>query len=411
MPPKSGVRGPGLASKLATADSIAAAAASSWRWSSINPAERIAASGLAIPCPVMSGAEPWTGSNILGDRRVGSMLALEASPMLPTTIAARSVKISPNKLLATTTSNVSGRRNKLHHRTVDQQRVGFDLRELAGDFCEDFVPQHHSIALGIAFGGRGDMFLGARLCFFESGPDNAFAAAPGEHGRLDGDVVGLVLVDPAANVGVLPFGIFAIDEHVDRVGRFVTQGAFDSRVEARRAEANKLIEPPANRQQQAVEGDVVLYVGVSHGTQQDGIVAGQLVKVIVAGHLAMLKVVVASPRVVGPLERGAGQFCGRFDCADGLAGYFRADAVSFDNCDVKRCHGGGVFVAGGWGNDTVAVTVRSRGEITEKNIGRFLERRTGSSKCKLKRKLIFWKKPSSCAAGATLSVLTCSARR
>ena len=28
--------------------------------------QRIAARGLAIPFPAMSGAEPWTGSNMLG---------------------------------------------------------------------------------------------------------------------------------------------------------------------------------------------------------------------------------------------------------------------------------------------------------------------------------------------------------
>ncbi len=60
----------------------------------------------------MSGAEPWTGSNMLGYARSGLMLALAARPTLPVTMAPRSVRMSPNRLLATTTSNASGRRTK-----------------------------------------------------------------------------------------------------------------------------------------------------------------------------------------------------------------------------------------------------------------------------------------------------------
>ena len=58
-----------------------------------------------------------------------------------------------------------------------------------------------------------------------------------------------------------------------------------------------------------------------------------------------------------------------------------------------------------YGAVVVAVgTIRSGGKITEKNIGRVLERPIGNAKRKLK--LIFWEKPSSCTAGATLPVLT-----
>ena len=40
------------------------------------------------------------------------MFALAARPMLPVTMALRSVRMSPNRLLATTTSNASGLRTK-----------------------------------------------------------------------------------------------------------------------------------------------------------------------------------------------------------------------------------------------------------------------------------------------------------
>jgi hypothetical protein len=52
-----------------------------------HPAEKIAPSGLTTPLPAISGAEPCTGSNMDRNRRVGSRVALGASPMLPVTIA------------------------------------------------------------------------------------------------------------------------------------------------------------------------------------------------------------------------------------------------------------------------------------------------------------------------------------
>ena len=56
----------------------------------------------------MSGAEPWTGSNIDGKAPEGLMLPLAASPMPPVTAAARSVRMSPKRLSVTITSNRSG---------------------------------------------------------------------------------------------------------------------------------------------------------------------------------------------------------------------------------------------------------------------------------------------------------------
>ncbi len=68
----------------------------------------MAARGLAIPCPAMSGAEPCTGSNMLGAVRSGLMLPEAAKPIPPWSTAPRSVMMSPNMLVVTITSNRSG---------------------------------------------------------------------------------------------------------------------------------------------------------------------------------------------------------------------------------------------------------------------------------------------------------------
>ena len=56
----------------------------------------------------MSGAEPCTGSNMLGLVPEASRFPLAASPMPPVTAAARSVTMSPNRLSVTITSKRPG---------------------------------------------------------------------------------------------------------------------------------------------------------------------------------------------------------------------------------------------------------------------------------------------------------------
>src|SRR5699024_5927294 len=64
--------------------------------------------GLAIPLPAMSGAEPWTGSNMEGCAFSGLRLADGAMAMVPAQAGPRSDRMSPNRLEPTTTSNQSG---------------------------------------------------------------------------------------------------------------------------------------------------------------------------------------------------------------------------------------------------------------------------------------------------------------
>ena len=107
MPPRSGVRSPS-ASARSTADSTAAAWASMANpWRSIIAADRNIASGLAAPVPAMSGAEPWTGSNTPGPSASPSE-ALGSIPIEPVSIAASSLRMSPNMFSVRITSKCRG---------------------------------------------------------------------------------------------------------------------------------------------------------------------------------------------------------------------------------------------------------------------------------------------------------------
>lgn len=82
LPPKSFVITP-LAHVFSTAFINRAAASCSPSQSNISHAVQNVPTGLAIPMPVISKAEPWIGSNIDGIVLEGSMLAVGAIPMDP----------------------------------------------------------------------------------------------------------------------------------------------------------------------------------------------------------------------------------------------------------------------------------------------------------------------------------------
>ena len=73
--------------------------------SRIAPAS-ICAAGFAIPFPAMSGALPCTGSKIAA---AGPMFAPGVTPSPPTRPEISSLRMSPNRLVVTITSNCSGR--------------------------------------------------------------------------------------------------------------------------------------------------------------------------------------------------------------------------------------------------------------------------------------------------------------
>lgn len=96
------------AGTVSIAFTIASLVAACRRCSSIMAPHQICPTGLVLPSPVISGAEPWTGSKRPEKLRSGLILADGAMPIMPVQAGPESERISPNKLLATTTSNLSG---------------------------------------------------------------------------------------------------------------------------------------------------------------------------------------------------------------------------------------------------------------------------------------------------------------
>ena len=104
----------------------------------MSAAESSIPTGLAIPRPAMSGAEPWTGSKRPGP--VSERLADGARPMPPVSDAARSLRMSPNMFSVTITSNWSVREHQLHRRVVDEHVLELDVLVVGRHLGHDAPP-------------------------------------------------------------------------------------------------------------------------------------------------------------------------------------------------------------------------------------------------------------------------------
>ena len=108
LPPRSGVLCVFSLSTVFMPFKIYSLAAVSPRCSSIIAPAQICPIGLAIPLPVMSGAEPCTGSKRDGKFLSGLIFADGAIPIVPVVAGPRSDKISPKRFEPTTTLNLPG---------------------------------------------------------------------------------------------------------------------------------------------------------------------------------------------------------------------------------------------------------------------------------------------------------------
>ena len=107
-----------------------------------------------------------------------------------------------------------------------------------------------------------------------------------------------------------------------------------TREDADRAEVDVLIELPADRNQQAPQGDVVGDVRSPHRTEQDGVAVGELGDPVRRHHPAVLPVMVRSPVPLAPIDHKVPVGGDRLDTGHGGRHDLLADAVAGDDVNL-----------------------------------------------------------------------------
>src|SRR5262249_2654947 len=142
----------------------------------------------------------------------------------------------------------------------------------------------------------------------------------------------------AANLRVLAFRVLADDGEVDRARRLVGKRSAHAGVEHGRPYARVLIESSTDRQQQAVQRDVVLQARIADRAEEDRVERTQPIERIAGHHLPAREVVLGAPRERLPGEPHTRALARGLEHAYGRGDHFGADAVTGNHCDTVVIH-------------------------------------------------------------------------
>ena len=178
--------------------SAAPASASPRKSSSIAP-DQISATGLAMPRPAMSGAEPWIAWKRLGWRRVGSRLALGAMPRLPGDRGAEIGEDVAEQVAGHHDVEGGGiaRPSARRGRRRGSGRVVM-CGNSAATSSNDVVPQRHPVAQRVGLRRARHVPAAVLARVLERVADDPLDAVAGEHGGLDGELGRVPAVDAPA---------------------------------------------------------------------------------------------------------------------------------------------------------------------------------------------------------------------
>ena len=253
--------------------------------------------------------------------------------------ALRSVRTSPNRFEATRTSKSCGRLHQIHARGIHEQRLGPDVGIVARDVREHAIPESHAEPLRVGLGDRRQQaFPPATTRELERKPDDPLSSVTREDSRLHRHFVRVPRVQRPADLRVLALRVLAHDDEVDVARIAPRERAAHARVEHGRPHARVLIEPAANREQQAVERHVVLQPGIADGAEEDRVERPQHIQRVGRHHSAVLEVVVRSPRERLPREPHVHLRACRVDRAHRGGRHLAPDAVTRNYRHTERFH-------------------------------------------------------------------------
>ena len=168
--------------------------------------------------------------------------------------------------------------------------------------------------------------------------DDALAASPREHARLNANLFVESPVLKAAHFGVLALGVFADDQHIDVIRLPIAERRCDAGVQHAGPLANILVECAPYWKQKPVQREMVLDVGMPHRPEVDGVGLRHLVKPVGRHHRAMLEVVVRTPGMFHEIPANAVLRAHDVQHADALFNHFAADAVAANHGYSVLCH-------------------------------------------------------------------------
>ncbi len=168
---------------------------------------------------------------------------------------------------------------------------------------------------------------------------DAVRAVPGEHALLDHGLAVGALEHPSAGAGVLPLGVLPHDVEVDVADLPAGERRADPRHQPDRSQVDVLVELAAELDEHAPQRDVVRHRRrPADGTEEDGVVASDLVLPVRRHHRAVLEVVLRAPVEVVVLDVDVEPTSRGVEDQQSLRDHLLADAVARDDGDPVWRH-------------------------------------------------------------------------
>ena len=170
--------------------------------------------------------------------------------------------------------------------------------------------------------------------------DDALGAVGSVEAYLGGDLVRSVLAQRAAGADIRTFGAFATHHEVDVLRALPGQRADDSGVELDRAEVDVMVHEEAEGQQHSALEHSGLHRRIADRTEQDRVVAAQLLHHRVRQQLTGGVVATGAEVVLGRGDREVGGRRHRAEDLDGLGHHLGSDAIAGDEGQVQGARHG-----------------------------------------------------------------------
>ena len=230
------------------------------------------------------------------------MLAVGAMPRLPASAAARSLRMSACRLVATMVSSDAGR--------LTMRAVAASTSSLSQVTSGNSLAIWTAISSHITIAWRCALLLvitvsslrGRDWASRKAKRMDAFDPGPRHHRHIRGHFDRMPLMHPATHTGVLALSVLAHDDPV-QIFRFAAlERRVDAGKNACRAHVGVLIEALADLQPQAPQRDVVGDMRIAGGAEENGVLGAQSSRVRRRHHHAMLAEIVSTPVEVLELE-------------------------------------------------------------------------------------------------------------
>ena len=336
LPPRSGVRGPLVASTRSIAPTIR-----SW------PARRAEMIEHQRPRPDRADR---VGDPLAGDvgRRAVDRLEHRRVLAFRVDVAARRDAQAAGHGRAEIREDVAEEIRRHDH--VDARRIGDHPRRQRVDvilaprhrrvvlrhFVDHLVPQHQRIVQRVRLGRAGEQLARPLHRGLEAVARDPLDPVAREHAQLLRDFLRPSHVKPSADPAVLPLGVLADADHVD-VGRGPSrERRIHAGDEAHRPQVDVLIEALADRQDQLPDRDVVRHGRIADRAEVDRVELLQPIEPVLVHHLPVRAIEIAAPRELDELDARAARRRRFLDDRDPRRDHFLPDTITSDHC--YSCH-------------------------------------------------------------------------